>query len=306
MIRFCSLIICLLLTACGSNNLLKEVKTSAYPSASGIEYYKDHYYIIGDDAKTLQVLDEKFDPIDSITLYPFAGKRIPKPQKADLEAITVTADNKLLLAGSGSLAPTRNMAWLIDPVTRQKESIRLDTFYQRLLSNGIREINIEGLCAIPGAMLLTNRGNKAYPKNFLILTSPTFWKNQSHAPITLIHAGSGNDSNYFNGVSGLAYAKKSDRLVMTVSTEDTHNNQDDGAIGNSYLWLVGNISAKESWKAINPDKIINLTEVDKRFKGQKIESVCVIKETGNFLHLALVADNDDGSSTLFKLVVEKN
>ncbi|MND05646.1 hypothetical protein D3C83_265740 [compost metagenome] len=51
--------------------------------------------------------------------------------------------------------------------------------------------------------------------------------------------------------------------------------------------------------------IIDLEEVDARFKGQKIESVCILKETKDFLHLALAADNDDGSSTLFRLVVEK-
>ena len=297
----------ILLAACSSNNMLKEVKKlDHYPSASGIEYFNSQFYIIGDDANELLILDSNLNPIDSIPLYSFTEKRIPKKIKADLESITVTKDKKLLLLGSGSVSPYRNVGWLIDPLTQQKDSLRLDTFYQRLILNGIKEINIEGVCTIPGSLILTNRGSKGYPKNHLIITSSDFWKAQSTAPISVILAGSATDTSLFNGVSGLAYAKKSDQLIITVSTEDTRNSMDDGAIGKSYLWIIKNISSKKNWKAINPDRIINLEETDSRFKGQKIESLCITKETKNFLYLVLAADNDNGSSTLFTMVVEND
>lgn len=294
------------LATCGSNNMLKEIKKlDQYPSASGIEYFNNQFYVIGDDANDILILDSNFNPIDSINLYSFTEKRIPKKLKADLEGITLTKDNQLLLAGSGSLSPYRNTAWLINPVTKQKDSIRLDIFYQRLIPNGITEINIEGICAIPGSIILTNRGSKGYPKNYLILTSDNFWTDQANAPISLILVGSATDSSLFNGVSGIAYSKQSDRLILTVSTEDTRNNMDDGAIGKSYLWIIENISSRKKSKAVNPDKIVDLENIDPKFKGQKIESVCITKETKNFLHLVLAADNDDGSSSLFKLVAEK-
>ena len=294
------------LAACGSNNMLKEIKKlDHYPSASGIEYFNKQFYIIGDDASNLLILDSNLNPVDSITLYSFTEKRIPKKLKADLEAITITKDNKLLIMGSGSSSPNRNAAWLIDPVTKQQDSIRLDTFYKRLPLNGIKEINIEGVCAIPGSIIFSNRGSKGYPKNHLVFTSEGFWKDQVNAPITAILAGSDTDSTLFTGISGLAYAKKSDRLLLTVSTEDTRNSMDDGTIGKSYLWIVKNITAKKKWKAINPDQVIDLEAIDGRFKGQKIESVCVVKETKNFLHLVLVADNDNGSSSIFKMIAEK-
>lgn len=292
--------------SCGNNNLLKEVKQlDHYPSASGIEYLNNHFYIIGDDANGMLILDSNLNPVDSVALYSFAEKRIPKPVKPDLEAITITKDNKLLLVGSGSLSPYRNTAWLIDPVTKHKDNIRLDTFYQRLALNGIREINIEGICTIPGAMILSNRGSKGYPKNQLILTSDNFWMDQTSAPISTMLIGSSIDSTIFNGISGLAYSPKSDNLIVTVSTETTSNTIDDGAIGKSYLWVIKNISSKKNWKAINPDWTIDLTAMDQQFKSQKIESVCISKETKDFLHLVLVADNDNGSSSIFKLIVEK-
>ena len=65
------------------------------------------------------------------------------------------------------------------------------------------------------------------------------------------------------------------------------------------------ISSKKNWKALNPDQTIDLESIDPRFKGEKIESVCITKETKNFLHLVMVADNDNGSSSFLKLIIEK-
>ncbi|HEV7783362.1 MAG TPA: hypothetical protein VGO58_18935 [Chitinophagaceae bacterium] len=296
-----------LFASCGSNTMLKEVKKlDHYPSASGIEYFNKQYYVIGDDANDLLVLDSNLNPVDSLDLYSFPDKRIPKAVKADLEAIITTEGKKILLIGSGSLAPYRNTCWLIDPVTKQKDSIRLDIFYERLKQSGLSELNIEGGCSIPGSIFLSNRGSKGFPRNHLILTSASFWKEQNSARITVISVGGNTDTSLFKGVSGMTYAKKSDRLILAVSTEDTRNNMDDGAIGKSYLWIIENISSKKGWKAINPDQVIDLGDIDPKFNGQKIESVCVTKETRNFLHLVLAADNDDGSSSIFRLIVEKN
>ncbi len=293
--RYLFLLSLIFIFSCKNDNtILQEVNILPhYPSASGIEYISKQFFIIGDDANNLLVLDSNLHSIDSLPLYSFAEKRIPKKVKADLEAILITPKNKLLLLGSGSLSPYRNIAWLIDPVKKQKDSIRLDTFYQRLLLYGLKEINIEGACAIPGSIIISNRGSKGFLKNHLVFTDNSFWEKQKIATVTSMLVGSNTDSSVFNGVSGLAYATKSDQLILTVSTEDTRNNVDDGAIGKSYLWLVKSISSKKNWKAINPDRMIDLEEIDPRFKGQKIESVCITKETKNFLYLTLVADNDN-------------
>jgi len=310
MFRYSIIIFLLWLTvSCGKTHLLKEViQIETYPSASGIEFYNNRFYLIGDDARQLLILDSNLHSIDSILLYPGNGKRLPKDTKPDLESISklrIAGKNQLLIIGSGSLAPYRNAAWLINLESGDKQAITLDTFFLRLPLNGIQEINIEGSCAIPGSIVLSNRGNKTNRKNQLIITSNNFWQQQSAVTISSLLVGSNADTSLFNGVSGLAYAAKSDRLVMTVSTEDTRNAYDDGAIGKSYLWIVKNISAKKRWKSVNPDQVIDLDAIDSRFKGQKIESVCITNETKHFLHLVLAADNDKGSSTLFRLLVEK-
>ncbi len=303
-------LITLFFVACGNNHILKEEKKlDHYPSASGAEFFNKQLFIIGDDASYVLILDSNLVSVDSIPLYAFPGKKIPKAIKPDLESmgwVWNKRQRKLFIAGSGSLSPYRHVGWLIDPVTKQKDSIRLDTFYGRLKANGLKEINVEGVCSIPGSILFSNRGSKGYPKNHLVITPEGFWTQQAQAPITVIRMGTNTDSTVFNGISGLAYAIKSDQLLLTVSTEDTRNNLDDGAIGKSYLWIVKSISSKKQWKAINPYRIIDLEKVDARFKGQKIESVCITEETKKFLHLILAADNDNGNSTLFRLVVEKD
>ena len=302
------LLLVLVTISCGHDQKLIEIKElPAYPSASGIEYFNDQFFLIGDDANHILILDSNLSTKDSLPLYSFETKRISKEIKPDLESITLFRNKNtptLLLLGSGSTL-LRNTGWLINTRTKEKDSIRLDTFYQRLKLYGLDEINIEGVCFIPGYFVLSNRGHKGWPKNHLVFVRERFWNNQAQIPITTIRIGANADTSVFNGVSGLAYAAKGDRLILTVSNEDTRSSYDDGAIGKSYLWIVDNISSKRGWKAINPNTIIDLEELDHRFKGHKIESVCITKEDKNFIYLVLAADDDKGSSTLFRVLYQK-
>jgi len=294
--------------SCNSNRTDVEIKKLSYPSGSGIEFYNDHFYLIGDDATSLLQLDNNFNVTDSIQLYDSVQGRIPKETKPDLEGLTVInekGNTRLLITGSGSLKPYRNTAWSIDPATKQKSIFRVDSFYQRLSSYGLEVINIEGICTIPGSIIFSNRGNKAYQKNFLILTQNGFLNNQSACSIHIIQINTNEDTASFKGVSGLAYAPGSDKLILTVSTEDTRSAYEDGTIGKSYLWIIDNISSKIKTDTISPNRIIDLETIDSRFSGQKIESACVISENKNFIHLALTADNDKGSSTVFKISILK-
>jgi hypothetical protein len=120
-----SFIILALIIATGCNHKMKKSsivsKTIAhYPSASGIEMVNNEMYMIGDDANHLLIVDSNFNIIDSIPLYSFSDKRIPKAVKADLEAMTVYPMAIFYCWGSGSLAPYRNTAWIINPKTNRK------------------------------------------------------------------------------------------------------------------------------------------------------------------------------------------
>jgi hypothetical protein len=297
----------LFIISCGSKNSMPDFqikKLDNYPSASAIEYYDGKLYLMGDDATNLLVLDTNLNIVDSIPIISYTGKRIPKETKPDLEASAISYGNNettLFLFGSGSLDPYRNAGWKYNLQTNTKDNIYLQPLYSKIKEAGIEQINIEGACFVSGKLILVNRGNKGYPHNHLIITDEKFWTNDSSLQISIIPLARQKDTASFKGISGLCYARESDKLIMTVSTEDTRNTYDDGAIGKSYLWIINDISTKLNGRTLGNKRVIDLEYIDSRFKGQKIESATVIKETDKLIYLALVADNDDGSSTVFKM-----
>lgn len=255
----------------------------------------------------LLMTDTSFNPVDSIELQP-GFNRIAKDIKPDIESSSIIRIRKssfLLLLGSGSAYPYRSNGWLINVRNKEKTPIDLEPFYKRLEANGIKALNIEGATAVAGGIVLANRGNKSIPKNYLIFASTEFWKNHQTADIRIMKLGANSDTASFSGVSGLDYSYRSDRLLLTVSTENTYGTQTDGAIGKSYLWMIDNISSKKRLAAINPNHIIDLEALDNRFKGHKIESVCILSENKSEYQLALVADDDKGTSILFRIKVNK-
>ena len=301
------LIILLLIASCARKDNMpgNQIKKLDYPSASSIEYFDEKLYVVGDDATNLLVLDTSLNIIDSIPLLSYPGKRIPKDTKPDLEASALNADN-LFLFGSGSLSPYRNFAWRHNLKTKDNDSINLKPLFLKVKDLGIEQINIEGACFVSGKLILVNRGNKGYPHNHFIITDEKSWTSDSSFQISIANFEDQKDTASFKGISGLCYAKESDQLIMTVSTEDTRNSYEDGTIGKSYLWIINNISNKLDSKTLSPDKIIDLEKTDPHFKNQKIESATVISETNGLIKLVLVADNDDGSSTIFKMSITKD
>jgi len=257
---------------------------------------------MGDDATNLLVLDTNLNMVDSISLINYPGKRIPKDSKPDFEASALNGDD-LFLFGSGSLPPYRNSGRIYHLKTKTIDSIDLEPLYTKAKSLGIEQINVEGACFVPGKLILVNRGNKGYPQNHLIITNENFRVTDSNFQISVIPFAAQKDTASFKGISGLCYAKESDKLIMSVSTEDTRSAHEDGAIGKSYLWIINEVSTKLNNKTIKRDRVIDLEYIDSRFKGQKIESAVVVKETDRLISLVLVADNDDGSSTIFKISI---
>jgi len=77
--------------SCGNKTVLEEVKLiPSYPSASGIEKLNNKYYIIGDDAKNLLILDSNLKAFDSISLFPFSEQRIINSFYWDLDLFLPT------------------------------------------------------------------------------------------------------------------------------------------------------------------------------------------------------------------------
>lgn len=287
--------------------LLDFIELENYPSGSGIEFYDDKIYIIGDDSRDLLVMGKKWNKPALINLFDTQEKRIPKSVKSDLESMTILFIDKkphLLIIGSGS-TEKRNKALLLNLKNSAMKSIDLSVFYNRIKASGIPSLNIEGIAEVNDYLVMVNRSNTTNPNNHLIITKSDFWKDQEKASLQtiIVDFENVNLTPGSIGISGLTYSDKHEDLFLTISTEDTPNAIDDGKIGKSYLGVIENLYRKigrEKGK-IKINQLIDLSAADKQFEGYKIESVCVQSSKDHSIKLQLVADNDEGKTYLFKV-----
>lgn len=284
--------------------LLRKLLLNDFPSGSSLEFYDNKLYLIGDDAKQILILDADYNYLDSVTLFEGARLRIPKYKKADLEASTTIdkdGEVKILVFGSAAV-PNREVVFELSPGSafHTIKTISTAVFINRLKQAGVTEINIEGAAVVKDALILCNRANETNTINQFIVTDQQFLYNQTESKISIIAILLPSKKS-ITGISGLAYVAEKDLLLFTASTELTGNAYDDGEIGDSYIGWIKNVSSKLRSTEMQPDGLVNLSEVSEEFAGEKIESICVEKFDDEAYSIHLVADNDRGDSRLFKV-----
>jgi hypothetical protein len=251
---------------------------------------------MGDDARTLLVLNERLDIQDAITLFPGSDVRVNKAEKADIES-SEWIDNKLYLFGSGSMSSVRDSGFVFDPESQKSLRLELGPFYHRIRENGIEDLNLEGATLVKDHLVLANRRNLGNRDNYLIV-NPLERLLQTISKVVKLNLPG------YAGVSGLTYLPKHDLLILTASEEETSSTYDDGAIGESYLGLIENFSEKLSLNEIVPDQWFQLSKIHDDYSGQKIESVCTRKSVDGQTELLLVADNDNGTTKVFCMAMK--
>lgn len=295
--------------------LIKSLLLADFPSGSSISYHDGRFYLVGDDASKVAVLDHHYRQVNAIGLFDHPGKRISKAKKADFEtAVVIDVDHKAHLLAIGSASRREREKGMLIPLASADShqaapsTIDLAVFTERLKTSGIKEVNIEGAAVIGDQIVLANRGNHTYPENHLIITEKDYWLRQEDAHISVLPLTLPPSEKGFTGISELCYVPSSNSLLFTLSSEATANAYDDGVIGDSYIGWASGISGKLKQPALVLDGIINLSETDAAFKGEKIEGICLERADGKELLLHLVADNDQGESRLFnvKMIVDDN
>jgi hypothetical protein len=284
-----------------------------FPSGSSINFHNEKFYVIGDDATHLLVLDREYQKTDSVYLFDYAEKRIPKADKTDLEgSVVLTRGDSpcLLIVGSASRKNRKRI--ILIPFSDKGLNLRSQSisfhktkvFIKKIGSMGIDEVNLEGVCVINGDLVLGNRGNRSSQNNHLIITDPDFWEHQEDARLLIKKLSIPKEHSHESlGLSELCYVESIDLLLLTLTSEATDNAYDDGAIGNSYLAWIENASQKMQFEELATDGILNLADVDPVFKSEKIEGVCVESVAPSKLIVHLIADNDLGESKLFKIQI---
>ena len=283
---------------------LSNSKILDYPSGSALEYFNDQLYLIGDDSSELLILDTDFNLISRNQIFYSDELRIPKAVKPDFECAT-TINDELVIIGSGSLTPFRNRCF--------KFNYKLGTFKEYDLSNlynlfksfhEIKEVNIEGLTLCHDLLLFFNRANLKQ-ENSLFVVDSNFFLDENISQVELLPIEIAQYKEIPMGISGAHYDSEFDILYVSVSAEATENAFDDGEIIGSGLAIMHNAFQKiKSNKKIVFDQFIDLADIDKKFEKQKIESITIQKNIGSKDIIFLVADNDDGKSVLFELIIE--
>lgn len=291
--------------------LLNTSELNDFPSGSSINFHNGQLFLVGDDSQHLLILDRQYKKIDSLRLFSHSGKRIPKKEKADLEASTflnIDGTNHLLLMGSGS-KPLRKTVHLIPfqnerPDVTRSRVINTSAFVDRAASSGIDEINFEGVANTGVGLVICNRGNRNKVNNHLVITEPYFWKDQHTVKLHAISLRTLIEDGKMPGVSEVYYEKSLDLLLVALTNEETTNAIDDGAIGNSYISWISDFSKKVNEGDLTTDGSVCLPDVSTEFEGEKIEGFCVEYIADKTMLLHMISDNDNGESKLFKIKME--
>ena len=264
-----------------------------YPSGSTICFMNDLFYIMGDDASEILILNDKLIEVERVSLFPKDENiRIPKAIKADIEASVLIRQNGIdciLFLGSGSVSPHRDYAYLFEPESKSISRIDLSSFYDQL-RNQFAQLNIEAATMLGGSLALGIRANRSYPDNYIALASPgklsPEFQRKVLLKITVEHIG----------ISGMDYDVARDTLFITFSSEETSNSYDDGEIGESYLAIIQDAADQIKNNELYISSLIKLSDLGPEFKFQKVESVAL---TADNRQLLVVADNDQGNTNLF-------
>lgn len=284
-------------------SLIKKHELNNFASASAIEFHNDKLYLVGDDSRSLLLLDKDYRIIESFELFKGESHRISKKEKSDLEASTIVQyKNKPYLMVTGSSSTATREVFFLFPLNDMLnyEKLSASPFCDSLRKQGLVNLNLEGLTTVSDNLIFANRANLGHPYNHLIIAPAAFIEQPEKVLPKIIEFKADKDADTVKGVSGLAYIKELDILLFTASIEETASTYEDGAIGDSFLGYVLNFSSKINSNTITADAVFNLPALDASFKLQKIESVTV-ESAGKNIMLHLVADNDDGTSTLFKV-----
>ncbi|QAA81072.1 hypothetical protein EI546_04720 [Aequorivita sp. H23M31] len=275
--------------------ILQEV-----PSASGIVKWNDIFFLIGDDSPHLFKVDHNFKILGKTLIHSpkvQQGEVIPKFHKPDFEAMEMVSDSEILIFGSGSKSPERDVCVLFDLIQSSYNEYYISNFYDYIRGMEIMqgyELDIEGLAISGDNLFLFNRGRNiifSFPYSEFI----GYCKNGRDFPIPKTSLFTLPSINGLQaGFSGASSFPHLPYLIFTAAVEDSPNAYDDGDILGSFIGVI---------ELIN-DEIGNEILV-KRIPNPgfplKVESVIVDKIASETqIDLVLVTDNDGKPSEVIR------
>lgn len=276
-------------------------KTLSFSCGSGMVYYNNFFYIVGDDDPRLGKVDstgklQQFWQIwDDAELK---NGRLRKKSKPDFEAMSIFPHNKdslFLIFGSGSVSTQRDVVLSFHPQTKSLDTLAGQQFFSWLKNAAnlsISEINIEGAAYHDEVLYLFNRHNNEMYSiqhnefEMFISTGQTdqlsLTKHRFELPVYK------NDTARFSGASVVPLYNM---ILFSASIETTDNWKDDGAILGSYMGLIYLDSLHQ-----NPPMCLSVVNEDGALFQGKIEALHGFVKNENTLRVFFITDDDDGTT----------
>jgi hypothetical protein len=303
-----------LLTSCDSENKMKvtiesRVSLDQVPSASGIEFINNKFWVIGDNSPWLFEFNDKLILLNKYQIFSIdsmEGETIPKKNKHDYEAMTSLlweGDSAMFIFGSGSKSPDRNSGKLIQfGATKRVTNFDLTKLYELIrIESKLEEdeFNLEAAAVLGENIFLFNRG-----KNKLISLKindlSLFLKGEKDkVKLKVITIDLPNIDGIQAGFSGAFGDEKYNRMIFTASVENTANWIDDGAILGSF---VGIINIDELYNHFEPICQL-LKNKQNDILPIKVESITQKYLDKDKLSCIIVTDSDGHSSELLELEI---
>ncbi|MBI1268506.1 MAG: hypothetical protein GC193_13860 [Cryomorphaceae bacterium] len=286
--------------------IIEHLELVDVPSASGIAKVNDQLFVIGDNSPFLFALTADYQIQERIRLpLDVYDITIPKKRKPDFEAMTVVERNgkkQLLIFGSGSKSPERDLLMMVEVESRDIQKFSLTDFYAEIIASTALTpdtLNIEAAAAIENRLFLFNREEN---RVFELLISQFLEYIENAGPIPSFHHCRLSLPT-MNGVqakiSGASAVPNESTIVFTASVEDNPNPIDDGAILGSFVGLLNVSDIREHYA---PD--CRILKDNNQPLTVKVESVEVINRNADrSLQLLLVTDSDGAASELLHVVV---
>lgn len=277
------------------------------PSASGIVKFKDDFYVIGDDSPYLFHIDKNFNLLSKSLIYPsekLQGSSIPKINKPDFEAMEMVSATEILVFGSGSKSPERDVCVFVELGEKTTyKTYDISLFYGHLRNmekmQGY-ELDIEALDFDDGLFYLFNRG-----RNIIFTFSyndfMSYCNTGTNFPIPTIKLYALPKINGLEGgFSGATIFKDKNLIIFTAAVEDAPNAYDDGDILGSFIGLI-----KMDADMMADDFLIQ--QIPNPGSPLKVESVIIDKAiSATETDLVLVTDNDGAPSEILRLRMTLN
>lgn len=282
--------------------ILENGVLEGVPSASGIVKYQNHYYLIGDDSPFLFKLNLDLKHVSKDTVFSInelKDNRIRKAIKPDFETLELIEDKEIIIFGSGSKSPQRDIfiQILLEKNTPKIKTFNITSFYTHLKKLAVlknTELNIEATAYYNGILYLFNRANNVV-FGFKYKDLIRFFNTNLEFPKPeIVRFNLPKINGITSGFSGATALKDKPLLFFTSSVEDTNNAYDDGEILGSFVGIIDLKNGKLSKE--NRSVLIPYST-----KPYKVESVVIDATFNTNEAIALfVTDSDGGESEMIK------